>query len=131
MVRLLSAQESPAPSPVDWDQIPAETVLPGIGRQTFHGDHQTIVRYVYQPGSEFPVHHHPEEQFTIVLSGVIDFTVDGQPVRLGPGECALIPSNVSHGAQVNGAETVVTLNTMSPRRIAAPVLDHDLEGSDA
>lgn len=85
-----------------------------------HGDKQTLVRYVYQPGSVFPVHQHPEEQITIILSGSIDFTVDGQPVTLSAGECALIPANTPHGATVTGSEVVETLNTMSPRRTVPP-----------
>jgi quercetin dioxygenase-like cupin family protein len=85
-----------------------------------HGASQTLVRYVYQPGSVFPIHQHPEEQITVVLSGTIDFTVDGYPVVLSAGECALIPANTPHGATVTGSVVVETLNTMSPRRSAAP-----------
>lgn len=105
---------------IDWEQIPSEEPLPGIARQTVHGANQTLVRYVYQPGSIFPVHQHPEEQITIVLSGTIDFTVEGAPVTLGAGQSALIPANVPHGATVTASEVVVTLNTMSPRRSSAP-----------
>lgn len=97
-----------------------EEPLPGVARQTIHGANQTLVRYVYQPGSVFPVHNHPEEQITIVLSGTIDFTVDGVLLTLSAGECALIPANLSHGAVVTGSEAVETLNTMSPRRSTAP-----------
>ncbi len=92
----------------------------GVARQTVHGASQTLVRYVYQPGSVFPVHQHPEEQITIVLSGSIDFTVAGTPLTLTSGECALIPGNTPHGATVTRSESVETLNTMSPRRTAAP-----------
>jgi quercetin dioxygenase-like cupin family protein len=100
--------------------VPREEPLPGISRQTVHGENQTLVRYIYQPGSVFPVHSHPEEQITIVLSGTIDFTVAGVPLTLAAGESALIPANVPHGATVTGPEVVETLNTMSPRRANAP-----------
>ena len=110
----------PKPDPIDWSQIPVEYPLDGIARQTIHGDSQTLIRYVYQPGSVFPVHQHPEEQITIILSGSIDFTVDGAPLTLSAGQCALIPANIPHGARVTGAEIVETLNTMSPRRTVAP-----------
>lgn len=104
----------------NWSSIPAETVFPGITRQVTHGERQTVVRYIYAPGSIFPVHAHPEEQVTLVLSGVITFDVDGEKIELGPGGIAVIPPNVPHGATVLGDETVETLNTMSPRRVASP-----------
>lgn len=110
------------PSAIDWNVVPIEHPLVGVARQTVHGAHQTLVRYVYQPGCVFPIHNHPEEQITIVLSGTIDFTVDGVPLTLSAGECALIPANVPHGATVTGSEVVTTLNTMSPRRSAAPMV---------
>lgn len=108
------------PAPIDWSQIPVEYPLDGVARQTLHGASQTLVRYVYQPGCVFPIHHHPEEQITIVLSGTIDFTVDGAPLTLSAGECALTPANIPHGATVTASEVVTTLNTMSPRRTMAP-----------
>lgn len=109
------------PSAIDWSAIPVEHPLAGITRQTIHGENQTLVRYVYQPGSVFPVHQHPEEQITIILGGSIDFTVDGAPLTLSAGDVALIPANVPHGATVTGREIVETLNTMAPRRVSAPM----------
>jgi quercetin dioxygenase-like cupin family protein len=120
LVRLLTAAPNSMPEPIDWDRIPVEYPLEGVARQTVHGASQTLVRYIYQPGSVFPIHQHPEEQITIVLSGSIDFTVDGVPLTLSAGECALIPANTPHGATVTAAEIVETLNTMSPKRMAAP-----------
>jgi quercetin dioxygenase-like cupin family protein len=106
---------------IDWADVEQTEPLPGILRQTIHGDQQSMVRYVYAPGSVFPVHSHPQEQITVVLSGVIAFTVDGKRVVLGPGNVAVIPGGVHHGAIVEGPETVVTINTMSPRRAEDPL----------
>lgn len=79
-----------------------------------------MVRYVYQARAVFPIHAHPEEQVTVVVSGRIHFTVDGESVELGPGEAAVIPSGLSHGAEVIGDEAVETFNALSPRRAAHP-----------
>lgn len=103
-----------------WADVPAETAFDGITRQTIQADRQTVVRYVYAPGSVFPEHAHAEEQVTVVLSGRIVFDVAGRRVALGPGEVAVIPSYVPHGARVEGNETVETINTLSPRRSANP-----------
>ena len=105
---------------VSWEELPAETVYPGITRQVVQGERQTLVRYVYQPGSVFPEHAHPQEQVTAVLSGEIEFEVGGQRRRLGTGEVAVILGGTPHGARVIGEQVVETLNSLSPRRDEAP-----------
>src|SRR4029079_6411677 len=105
---------------ISWSDIPATEVYSGISRQILNGDRQTMVRYVYQPGSVFPEHHHPEEQVTVVISGQIEFSVDGETVVLTNGAAALIPPNVPHGARVIGDAPVETFNSMSPRRELHP-----------
>jgi quercetin dioxygenase-like cupin family protein len=104
----------------DWRTTSIETVFTGITRQVVHGERQTLVRYIYEPGAVFPVHRHPEEQITIVLSGQIEFDVDGTPFVLGAGQVAIIPADVPHGAKVVGNETVETFNMLSPRRTSSP-----------
>ena len=99
-----------------WADVPSETVLPGIDRQRIDGERMTIVRYVYAPGSVFPAHSHPEEQITAVLSGEIEFDVDGQLTQATAGSVILIPPNVVHGARVLGDQEVETLNVLSPHR---------------
>lgn len=106
---------------IAWDTVSTEIVLPGIERQTVHGERQTLVRYRYAPGSVFPSHAHPEEQITMVLRGRIAFDVAGERLVLGPGKLAIIPGGVAHGAAVVGDEAVETLNTLSPRRHDAPL----------
>ena len=117
------------PRAIDWDSVPVEYPFEGIARQTLNGEKQTLVRYVYQPGSVFPIHRHPEEQITVVLSGSIDFSVAGSPVTLSAGEAAIIPAHVPHGAVVTGSEIVETLNTMAPPRTSAPLSQTTDEGN--
>lgn len=116
---------------IDWADVDAQEVLPGITRQRVDGMHATVIRYVYQPGSVFPVHQHPEEQTTVVLSGRIEFSLDGARAILGPGETALIAANMPHGARVLGDAAVETINVMAPVRrgeisvaMALPVKHH-------
>lgn len=109
------------PSAFRWDELAPESALPGITRQVVHGERQSLVRYVYAPGAVFPVHAHPEEQVTVVVSGRIAFDIDGVRVELGAGQVAVIPPNVPHGAEVIGDETVESFNALSPRRTADPL----------
>ncbi|HEV2108804.1 MAG TPA: cupin domain-containing protein [Thermomicrobiales bacterium] len=125
----MSDQRPASAQVIAWAAIPEEEVLPGITRQVYHGQEQTVVRYVYNTGSVFPMHAHPQEQMTAVLRGRMTFTVDdprgGPPrqIELGPGEIAMLPANLPHGAEVVGPEDVETLNTLSPRRPDAPIFD--------
>jgi quercetin dioxygenase-like cupin family protein len=56
-----------------------------------HTPQLTAILYRYGPGSSWEEHQHPQDQMTTVLSGTIDFIVDGAPVRLQAGELALLP----------------------------------------
>ena len=103
-----------------WADLPVETVLDGITRQTVHGAQQTIVRYVYAPGAVFPQHAHLQEQVTLVVRGRIAFDIGGTRLELDPGDVAVIPGGVPHGAEVLGDEEVETYNALSPRRDAGP-----------
>ena len=108
---------------LSWRAVPAELVRPGIERRVVHGDQQTMVRYLYAPGSVFPVHAHPQEQVTLVIRGHIRFDMAGESIELGPGDVAVIPGNTPHGAEVVGDEEVETYNALSPRREELPLRD--------
>lgn len=110
---------------ISWSTLPATDVYPGITRQVFDGERQTMVRYVYQPGAVFPEHHHPEEQITVVLSGEIEFTVAGEVMTLSAGQAAVIPSGTPHGACVIGNHVVETFNALSPRRDHHPAPERE------
>ena len=105
---------------VDWPNIAIEEVGPGVSRQTMQGEVSTVVRYVYAPGAIFVTHSHPEEQTTIVLSGMIAFTLNGVERIFGPGDCLIVGPNIPHGARVIGDKTVESINVLAPKRVASP-----------
>lgn len=118
-------EDGPAPVVIAWSDVPSEEAGPGVRRQVIHGGRQTMIRYVYSPGAVFANHAHPQEQVTVVLRGRIAFEIAGRDGRLdrvemGPGQVAVIPGGVAHGAAVVGDEVVETMNTLSPRRDLAP-----------
>lgn len=98
------------PSTYDWEDVETTEAFPGIFRQAIVTTDSTLVRYTYHPGCVFPVHQHPEEQITLVHSGVIEFEVDGTPLTLRAGQVAVIPGNTPHGATVTASEVVITDN---------------------
>jgi quercetin dioxygenase-like cupin family protein len=116
------AQEQSGRSPIhrSWSDLPKEEVYPGIFRQIVDGSQQTMVRYRYEPESVFPIHAHPQEQVTVVVSGTIEFTVGDDRITMTAGEVAVIPAELPHGARVIGSEPVETFNALSPRREQSP-----------
>ncbi len=56
-----------------------------------------IVEVNFEAGSVGSVHTHPHCQNTYVKSGRFRFTIDGEPVEVGPGDTIAFPSNIPHG----------------------------------
>lgn len=120
----------PEPKVYDWSLIERGHPYPGIVRQTIVTGNCTIVRYTYQPGCQFPVHQHPDDQVTIVHSGEIEFSVNGESVYLRAGQAAFIPGGAPHGARVTGHETVVTDNYFASARRAPIAVQTSEESHD-
>ena len=99
---------------VDWEQQEFSEVRPGIFGATVHTPQLTATLYRYSPGSSWEEHQHPQDQITTVLEGVIDFVVDGEPVRLGPGQLAALPGGTPHSATVPD-QAAVSLNVFTHR----------------
>lgn len=101
-------------NPETWEQVPDEQVKEGVSRRTISTDRIMVVRYVYAPGSTFPVHSHPEEQIVLVLEGKLVFRTDGGELPMEAGSILAIPGGVPHEAWVEGSETVVSINIFNP-----------------
>ncbi|MFG2986818.1 cupin domain-containing protein [Streptomyces sp. NPDC048258] len=69
-------------------------------------------------------HLHPySEEFLHVVSGELEITLDGEPVRIGPGDSLLVPIGVRHRLVNSGPEpahVVFHLSPLAPR----PELGH-------
>jgi quercetin dioxygenase-like cupin family protein len=78
-------------------------------------------------GSQLPIHSHPQEQITHVLSGRIRFTVDGQTREVGAGDSLYLASNAPHGAET--VEAAVVIDTFSPPREDYLARDHEIRAA--
>jgi quercetin dioxygenase-like cupin family protein len=57
-------------------------------------------RVDFAPGASFPAHRHPGEEIIYVLSGTLEYGVEGQPpVTLKPGDVLFVPAGVFHSAR--------------------------------
>jgi quercetin dioxygenase-like cupin family protein len=53
----------------------------------------------FEPRTEAPRHVHEEEQIVIVLDGEFEFDLDGDVRTMRPGDVAIVPPWVPHGAR--------------------------------
>jgi len=93
----------------------AKQLAPGILARTFWGEHMLAAVVDLDAHTELPKHSHYHEQLGIVIRGEIEFNIDGQVQRLGPGRVYVIPGGVEHSARTF-AEPVQVMDVFSPVR---------------
>ena len=98
-----------------WADAQPVEMVPGLVRRTLSetADIQ-LVELRAQPGADVPMHSHPAQQMTYVISGQIDLTVDGVLYSIMPGDACAIPGGVEHKAYFP-VETLA-VDTFSPPR---------------
>lgn len=96
--------------PSEWFQM-----FPGVRRQIVgDGEKAMLVRVEIEQAAVVPLHSHPHEQFTHVISGKLEFTIGEVTSLVGAGETAYMPSGVPH--TVLGIETATVIDVFSPPR---------------
>jgi quercetin dioxygenase-like cupin family protein len=74
----------------------------------------TIARLEIQKGATVPEHNHVNEQVSLVESGALQFSIDGQERIVRAGEVLVIPPEAKHG--VVALEDTVVVDMFSPAR---------------
>ncbi|MHC2595160.1 MULTISPECIES: cupin domain-containing protein [Pantoea] len=94
----------------------------GVTRRILaHGGTLMAVEVTFEQGAVGPLHHHPHEQLTYVLSGRFAFTIDGVTKEVSAGDTLYKAPNIVHGCVC--LEAGVLLDTFTPQRedfLAAP-----------
>ncbi len=95
--------------------LPVKEIFSGTIRGHYtHLAHLTVGEVELNANVVVPMHSHPHEQVTYVLSGRFEFTIGDQTTVLAPGIAALIPGGVMHGGKTLTACRV--LDIFSPVR---------------
>ena len=84
-------------------EMKADLIKAGAERRLGHTDHlmMTIMDFSGGPQAEpDPPHAHPHEQISYVAEGEINFFLEGEGERLGPGDMFLVPPNKPHSIQL-------------------------------
>lgn len=79
-----------------------------------HGGTMMAVEVNFAQGAVGPLHSHPHEQLTYVLSGRFSFTIDGVTQEVGAGDTLYKKPDVVHGCVCLEAGTL--LDTFTPQR---------------
>ena len=82
-----------------WDDMPLEVLSLTIGRKMITGQRTMMARVFLKKGAVVPEHKHENEQITFVVSGALEFQIDGGTVVVHTGEVMVIPSNMPHSAR--------------------------------
>ena len=98
-----------------FDDLEQDEPFPGVLRRSFEAEGATVTRYDFEPGASFPIHHHPQEQITLVTRGEIEFTADGAAERMAAGDWSVVRGGVEHGIRA-GSDGASIVATVVPRR---------------
>jgi len=97
------------------DKIELEDLGNGVKRKILaHGGAMMGVEVHFEEGAIGPMHQHPHEQLTYVLSGVFEFTIGDETHMVRAGDTLYKQPNIMHGCICR--EAGVLLDTFTPQR---------------
>jgi len=83
-----------------WDDLPSRKINELLFRKFVVGERGMLVMITLKKGCVIPIHKHPEEQFTNILSGKLELHIgEKEPVVMEKGDVAHIPGNTDHSAK--------------------------------
>jgi quercetin dioxygenase-like cupin family protein len=96
-------------------ETPAIEIFPGVFRRTIiWGDRAMVCEITLPKGTVVPTHHHVHEQCGYLVSGKLEFTIDGQKQVIEPGGGWFVPGDVDHS--VVTLEDSIAIDVFSPVR---------------
>jgi len=111
----------------NWATIPREELNPKTVRQAIHTERMTIAKILLRQGAVVAMHHHENEQVTMMNSGALRFVFGGseagKEIIVRAGDVLQIPPNVPH--MVEALEDSMATDLFSLRR------DDWIRGDDA
>ena len=81
------------------DDLDPVEFVPGLQFRPVFGKRAMANFVSFAPHTAAPTHVHEEEQIVVVLEGEFEFELDGEVRTMRPGDVAVIPPWVPHGAR--------------------------------
>ena len=105
-------------SPLPAQPRPAGSTRTDLQRHDLNivGHEVLQARVDFAPGAFFPRHKHPGEEIIYVISGTIEYEVDGKPVVVKAGDVLFVGDGVIHAARNIGSEPAAELATYVLRK---------------
>jgi quercetin dioxygenase-like cupin family protein len=97
-----------------WESMDKEVMNERIWRKVITGDKAMVAQVFIAKGAVVPEHHHESEQITYILTGALQFEIEGRQIVVSAGQVLRIPSNVPHRAVA--LEDTLDLDIFSPIR---------------
>ena len=97
-----------------WSKIARETLNPKAERQAIHTSRMTVARLYLKAGAVVPLHHHENEQITMLMAGRLKFIFPDEEVIVAAGDVVEIAPNRPHS--VEALEDSEAWDLFSPRR---------------
>lgn len=92
-------------------------LAPGLSTRIFAGEHAMLSVVSFAPNAEGQMHHHPEEQWGVLLEGSAVRLQGGEEVPVRKGDFWRTPGGVPHTMRA-GPEGARVLDIFSPPREA-------------
>jgi unsaturated pyranuronate lyase len=83
----------------DFDAVAPRPLVPGYVGRYIHSDQVTQGRVDIDAGALLQVHSHPHEQWTMLVKGSFELTVNGTPHLMTPGQIIYIAPHEPHSAR--------------------------------
>lgn len=90
-------------------------LAPGVNTRIFTGDQAMLSIVTLAPHAEGTMHHHPQEQWGVMLEGSAVRVQGGEEFPVKKGDFWRTPGNVPHTIRA-GAEGAKVLDVFSPPR---------------
>ena len=101
----------------DESQGLARELAEGVTTRIFAGDHAMLSVVTIAPGAEGKLHHHPEEQWGVMLAGSAVRIQGGEEIPVKKGDFWRTPGDVPHTIHA-GPEGCTVLDVFAPPRAA-------------
>jgi len=97
------------------NEVPLEDLGAGVSRKIMaYSDNIMAVEVHFEKGAIGPLHKHPHEQLTYVLSGKFEFTIGDETKVVSAGDALYKEPNVMHGCEC--LEAGILLDNFTPVR---------------
>jgi quercetin dioxygenase-like cupin family protein len=97
------------------ENIAPKVLASGVTAKITSGERMMLSLVTLAPDAVVPTHSHPHEQMGMLVSGTMEFTIEGETRRLSGSEMYFVPGGVPHAAKA-GPGGALALDAFSPPR---------------